>query len=103
MITKETAARIWTCYREIAAGKSLLEDAEKNLARDPKEDPFPRDPFGRKAGLQLGIPSGQNTHRLFDVPPKLALSMIRAHIAEQERQLVEANEQARIELSVEKV
>jgi hypothetical protein len=98
MITVETAAQIWTCYREIAAGKKLLEDAEKQLHSEPKEDPFPRDPFGRKRGLQLGVPSGENSHRLFDVPPRLALSVIRAHIAEQERQLVVANEAARIEL-----
>lgn len=98
MISQETAARIWTCYREIALGKKLLEEAEEQLKRDPKEDPFPRDPFGRKRGLQLGVPSSDTAHRLFDVPPRLALAVIRAHVAEQERQLVEANEAARIEL-----
>jgi len=98
MITEKTAARIWTCYREIAAGKKLLKDGEVALADNPHEDPFPRDPFGQKRGLQLGIPSGNTSHRLFDVPPQLAFSVIRAHIAEQERMLKEANEQARIEL-----
>lgn len=98
MITQETAARIWGCYREIATAKQLLQDAKKELERDPKENPFPRDPFGHKRGLQLGVPLGENSQRLYDVPHGLALTMIRAHIAEQERALVEANEQARIEL-----
>ena len=98
MITQETSARIWTCYREIDAGRKLLEDAQKELTRNPDEDPFPKDPFGKKRGLQLGIPSGRDSTRLFDVAPRLAISVIRAHIAECEKNLVEANEQARIEL-----
>lgn len=63
------------------------------------QDPNPRDPFGRQRNLQLGIPSGEHSQRLFDVAPRLAISVIRAHIAEKQRELAEANEQARIELA----
>lgn len=96
MITKETAARIWNCYREIENGSKLLSDMQQ--AQKDGTDPNPRDTWGRHRCLQLGVPSGENSHRLFDVQPKLAQSVIRAHIAEKERELAEANEQARIEL-----
>jgi hypothetical protein len=35
---------------------------------------------------------------MFDVQPRLAISVIQAHIANQQAALSEANEQARIEL-----
>lgn len=57
-----------------------------------------RDSFGRLRQLQLGIPSGEQSHRLFYVSPLLAESVIRAHIENKRAQLVEANERARIEL-----
>lgn len=57
-----------------------------------------KDAFGRARHLQLGIPSGDNGHRLFDVAPQLAESIIRAHIANKESELARANEQARVEL-----
>ena len=101
MITQETAAHIWDCYREIAAGKKLLEDMQKGAQENEEDDrtaPSLRDAFGRKRHLQLGIPSGQNGHRLLNVAPDLAESVIRAHIANQEAELVTVNEQARIEL-----
>ena len=98
MITQQAAAEIWNCYREIQNGQKLLPDMEKALREG--EDPNPRDAFGRQRNLQLGVPSGDNCHRLFDVAPKLAISVIRAHIAEKERALVEANEKARLELEV---
>lgn len=92
MITQETAGLIWSAYREIEMDEKLLQD---------KTAPTLKDAFGRRKHLQLGIPSGDNCHRLFQVPPQLAESVIRAHIAEQRKQLVLANERARIELSEE--
>lgn len=100
LITRETAARIWECYREIETGEKLLSDIKK-VRDDNHGDPHAqhlKDAFGRRRDLQLGIPSGHNSHKLFDVPEKLAESVIRAHIASKRAELIEANEQARIEL-----
>ena len=100
MITQQTAADIWHCYREIEAGKQLLKDIEKvekeNLGY--KHEQHLKDAFGYRRNLQLGIPMGDNVHQLLNVAPKLALSVIRAHIAEKEQNLIEVNERARIEL-----
>lgn len=101
MITQETAARIWNCYREIATGWKLMADMEEERRKNPDDPHAPelRDVFGRRRGLQLGVPSGASCHTLLDVGPELGVSVIRAHIAAKEAELVEANEQARIELS----
>ncbi len=102
IITQETAAAIWQAYREIEAAKKLLADMkaerEKPFASEDKYAPTLKDAFGRRRQLQLGIPSGENSHRIFDVSPVLAESVIRAHIASKEAEVVEANERARIEL-----
>ncbi len=97
MITKETAIRIYSCFREIEAATGLLAEMEENI-KQHKDDINLRDPFGRKRCLELGVPMGNDSHRLFQVQPSLAFSVIRAHIAHKEAELKEANEQARIEL-----
>ncbi|HRE87501.1 MAG TPA: hypothetical protein PK095_00050 [Myxococcota bacterium] len=105
MITPDTAARIWNIHREIKTGEKLLEDMAHELSkpfaevRDPHA-PRLQDAFGRRVHLQLGIPSGDNSHRLFEVSPKLGESVIRAHIERKRAELAEANEQACIELGV---
>jgi hypothetical protein len=96
MITQETAGRIWNCYHEIEVGLKLLNEMTDALERG--DDPNPRDSFGRRRQLTLGVPSGENCHRLLDVAPRLAVSVINAHVAEKRRELAEANELARIEL-----
>ncbi len=100
MITKDTAATIWKTYREIEAGEQLLLDMakERERAHVDKHAPVLRDAFGHVRQLQLGVPSGDNAHRLFDVSPALAESMIRAHIANKQAELAEINEIARAEL-----
>jgi hypothetical protein len=102
MITQETAALIWNCYREIAAGEKLLADmAEEAKNKEPwSEKKFGtlRDAFGHERQLQLGIPSGENGHRLFRVSPSLAEAVIVSHIAHVRAELVEANAKAGIEL-----
>lgn len=100
MITKDTCVAIWSAYREIEAGEQLLADMAKERERTlaDKHAPTLRDAFGRVRQLQLGIPSGENAHRLLDVSPVLAESVIRAHIENKRAELVEANERARIEL-----
>jgi len=101
MVTKETAAMIWSAYREIESGEKLLADIEKERksVQADQHAPTLRDAFGRVRQLQLGIPSGENAHRLFDVSPVLAESVIRAHIENKRAELQQANERARIELS----
>jgi hypothetical protein len=105
MITQNTASDIWAAYREIEAAKKLLADMkaerEKPFIDRDKHAPTLEDAFGRKRQLQLGIPSGENGHRIYDVAPELAESVIRAHIAKKQAELADANERARIELSAE--
>jgi len=102
MITQETCAAIYSAHREILAGEKLLEDMKAERERPftdrEKHAPLLKDAFGHRKQLQLGIPSGENGHRLFDVSPMLAESVIRAHIENKRAELVEANERARIEL-----
>lgn len=92
MIGKQTALDIWKAYQEIEVGEDLLKTLEEASARS--EPPDLRDHFGRPRGLQLGVPSGDNGHRLFDVHPSLAKAVIRAHIASKQAELQALNVQA---------
>ena len=81
-ISEETARSIAFCYREIEVGTGLLLQIREAI-RDRKA-PDIRDVFGRpQNGLQLGVPSGETGHRLFNVPWSLAQPIIEAHVAEQ--------------------
>lgn len=102
MITQETLELMWGAYREIIAGEKLLKDmAEiREAYRLDRSDKTLKDAFGHRRHLTLGIPSGENAHRLLDVAPELAETVIRAHIANKQKDLVEANERARIELDL---
>lgn len=100
MITQETAARIYNLYSEIEGGKMLLEDMDKIRENENlrKYEPTIKDAFGRRQHLQLGIPSGASCHQLLMVSPQLGESIIKAHIAKIESELIEAQEQAKLEL-----
>lgn len=105
MISRETIEKIWKCQREIDVGEKLLKDMEK-ISKNLKDDPHAerlKDVFGREQNLHLGIPSGNNSYRLLDVSPTLSVSIIKAHIANKEAELVEANEIARTELIKSKI
>ena len=101
MITQKTAELIWQAYREIAAGEKLLTDMAEIRESETvdKYAPTLTDAFGCRRHLQLGIPTGENGHRLFNVSPVLAEACIRSHIEQKRLELVEANEIARIELN----
>ena len=102
MILRETAGAIWNCYREINVSQKLLLDMEEQRKKNPAE-PFAenlRDAFGRRRQLQLGVPSGSDCYRLFDVEADLAIAIIRAHVAHKEAQLLKLNEKARIEFDL---
>ncbi len=97
MISRETALDIATAHREIEVAEKLLADITESLSR--REQPDIRDAFGRRqGGLQLGVPSGENGHRLFNVEWSLAKPVIEAHIANQRARVAAMNEKARAEL-----
>lgn len=84
-ITRETAARIAYAHDEITAAEKLmseLEDAERNY-----RDPDFRDSFGRQRGLQLGVPSGESSRRLFNVSPRLAKTVIQSFIYDKQAEI----------------
>ena len=98
MISKETSTDIAIAHREIETAEEML--AEIVEALKDREMPDIRDAFGgRQGGRQLGVPSGNNGHRLFNVPWALATPVIEAHIANQRSELAALNEKAKIELN----
>lgn len=98
MITKETAMDIALAYREIETAETLLKEIVDALSRH--EQPDIRDAFGRiQPGLQLGVPSGKNGHRLFNLQWSLAKPVIEAHIAQQKAQIEALAQKAKSELS----
>ena len=97
MITKETATEIALAYREIDAAEKLLVDVRGAMDRFSGKDL--RDVFGRRVeGLQLGVPSGESSHRCFNLPHVVALPVIEAHIAQCRAQIVALTEKARGEM-----
>ena len=95
MISKQTAYDIWIAYDEVDKGEKLLADLEEQRRRG--ESMNRRDAFGRPRPLQLGVPSGENAHRLFDVQPSLAIPVIQAHVAQKKAELQTLNEKAKAE------
>lgn len=97
-ISKETAMDIALAYREIETAEALLSEIEDERQRYGKS-PDIRDAFGRPVGgLQLGVPSGSNSLRLFNVPWNLCRPIIEAHVASQRARIDVLTEKARIEM-----
>lgn len=83
LISKQTAMDIALAYREVETAEKLLADVREQTKSHGRPADI-RDAFGRiQHGLQLGVPSGENCHRLFNVPYSLAVPIIEAHIANQ--------------------
>lgn len=96
MITKQTAMDIALAYREIDSAEELLKTISEAISR--LTEPDIRDAFGRPTGgLQLGVPSGDNSRRLFNVPWPLAKIVIEAHLAAQRQIVAALNAKALIE------
>ncbi len=96
MIKQQTAVDIALIYREIEASKGLLSEIEK--AQDSFNPKDIRDVFGRVQGnIEVGVPNGDSSKRIFRMQWKLAKPVIQAHIADCEAQLVALNEKASIE------
>jgi hypothetical protein len=99
MLSKQTAMDIALAYREIETAEKLREDVV--AAADKWKTTDLRDVFGRRVdNLELGIPSGDNSRRIFQVPYSLALPVIDAHIALHRSRIMALNEVARIETLV---
>jgi len=93
----ETARAIAFAYREIETAETLLAEIAEATGRHPAPDI--RDAFGRQVGgMELGVPSGSNSRRLFNVPWGLARPIIEAHIAQQKAVIAALSEKARSEL-----
>ena len=105
-ISKDTAWNIAVAYQEIERGETLLEDVRTALAtrKDGKwakdgHEPDLRDVFGsRQRSLQLGVPSGENGHKICGVSYDLAVPIIEAHIANERARLAALSLRARTEL-----
>ncbi len=101
MISKEICEKIWHCHREIECSEKLLADIKETIQKAKCADnpPALKDHFGyRHQTLQLGVPSGESSHRLYALSFALAEPIIRAHIAHKQAELAEMNEMARLEL-----
>ncbi|NDK37183.1 hypothetical protein GXP64_20455 [Rhodovulum sulfidophilum] len=101
-ISAETARDIAFAHREILTAEELLKKIEDTKSRYSAPDIL--DAFGHhQIGLQLGVPSGERSSRLFNVPWSMCRPIIEAHIAQQ-RALVEAlSEKAMIEMKLRPV
>jgi hypothetical protein len=100
MITKETCVKIWNCHNEIEKSKKLIEDMAKVLSNDEsKKAPTLDNAFGERRGLQMGVPSGNDSHYLYNVNIDLGVKIIEAHIKQNEERLIELMAIAKIELN----
>jgi hypothetical protein len=98
-ITKETATDIALAYREIERAQELLEKVEGALSK--RELPDLRDAFGRQhGGLQLGVPSGQSGHTIYNVPWNLCGPILRAHIAHHRNRVDALTQLALLEMGI---
>lgn len=97
-ISKEVALKLAQAYDEIEVAENLRDhivDCLKN-----RTEPDIRDGFGKKqAGLQLGVPTGNSSHRLFDVPWEICEPIINAHIHEKKTLIELLNVEAQKELN----
>lgn len=97
LISAKTAYDIARAYEEIDRAEKLLADVQGSLSR--REVPNIRDALGRsQGGLQLGVPSGDNSTRLYMVDWNLCVPVLTAHIGQTKARLSALNELARSEL-----
>lgn len=100
MISKDTAMDIALAYREVETAEKLLEEITEAMSR--RQEPDIRDAFGRhQGGLQLGVPSGSNGHRLFNVPWAICKPVIETHIETHRAKIAVLTEKAKLEIAGE--
>jgi len=104
MITKETCVKIWNCWQQIDNSETLLKNMAEKLIKDKeKTPPTLHNAFGENVGLQLGIPSGNETYRLYNINLELSTKVIETHIEEQKRKLKELEAICKIELHADNI
>jgi len=97
-ISQKTAMDIALAYREVETAEKLLAEISETVSS--RHAPDIRDAFGRhQDGLQLGVPHGNNGHRLFNVPWTMARPIIEAHITQQRSIIAVLSEKAAIEMA----
>ncbi|SEM55268.1 hypothetical protein SAMN05192583_0601 [Sphingomonas gellani] len=98
MISFETARDIAYAYREVETAEKLL--AELAEAKTWHKPPDVRDAFGRRQdGLQLGVPSGDSSRRMYHVAWELAVPIVEAHMAASRAKIAALCVKAAAELS----
>lgn len=97
MISHKTAFDIACAHQEIERAEKMLKDTQDAIGR--RATPDIRDAFGRpQGGLQLGVPSGDNSTRLYMVDWNLCIPVLTAHIGQVRAKLAALNEVARSEI-----
>ncbi len=98
VISKDTATSIALAWREIETAETLLADIEEALQK--RTAPDIRDAFGMPCRqMELGVPSGGSSQRLFGVRWELARLIIKEHITAKQTEIAALCEMARLELS----
>lgn len=101
MISFQTAYDLAAAHKEIEKAETLLKEVQGALSR--RGAPEIRDAFGRQhGGLQLGVPSGQNSNTLYQVEWSLCVPVLTAHIGQMRAKLAALNELARTELDADR-
>lgn len=99
MLSKETAVKIAHSYIEIENTEKLMSDMADNIRADAERgEPSMYNAFGERVGLELGVPCGKNSHRLFGVNADLAVKVIEAHREAKTKRLHELMTLAKIEM-----
>lgn len=97
MIGYETAYAIAAAHQEMQRAEELLAKVQGDLQH--RKQPDVRDAFGRpQGGLQLGVPSGDSSHRLYHVDWNLCVPVLTAHVGAMKAKLAALNEIARQEI-----
>jgi hypothetical protein len=95
-VSKQTATDIACAYREVEVAEDLLKIITESLKA--RSVPDIRDGFGRPLpGLQLGVPLGDNSQRLFNVPWSICEPILKLHITQNLTKIAVLTEQAKAE------
>jgi hypothetical protein len=96
-LSRETVTDMAVIHRDIEAAEALLTDVR--AAIDEMDAVDIRDVFGRRQrSLEMGVPSGEQSRRILQVPYQLAIPVIEATIADHYAKLAALNAKARAEL-----
>jgi hypothetical protein len=98
MITKQTAVKIWNCYNEIESAEKAIADLVESLKEFVDEPPSLINAFGERCGLQLCVPSGGDSHRIFGINSEISIQIIQQHIDKKYERLEELKAIADLEL-----